>query len=228
MVVVSEMLTPEIISVAPQFIDGYQMYRNDVYHNEQNFAATPSFSDVINLWRRTDKSYGSSERISRIVREAYRRESEVRVKNRCPPVRQSVSGYLKSKAPAILDFLNNADMSYLFAYKLRGRRKTVDILSKKGIGVSGSGVYLQDWLIQFDDEPVRFTSIAQNPNLIFWGADGKLSYFTILFSEGFRKDPGDNLVSLDFRRLAIDERGVTQLIEEEKNVLCVLSMEKPR
>lgn len=139
-----------------------------------------------------------------------------------PPVNQ------KLISPALNDMTKNGGLGELLAYRFKGPRKTALLMHTTRVGSPLSEDSIQDWFIQVGQNVARFKSIATNPNLLFWDEEGRLNYFTILYSEGAVMNASSNLVSLDFRRFRLMDSGAMQLVEEDKNVRCALTMAKPR
>jgi hypothetical protein len=144
------------------------------------------------------------------------------------PKKRSANFSQKSISSPLSDFLKDADSDNLFVYELKGPRKSALIIITKVRGISATEANLQDWLIQIDDNSIRFRSFAQNPNLVFWDEHGNLNYFTVTFSQGAVRNPSSNIVWLDFKRFQIRDRGTGKLIEEEKDEQCILNLQKPR
>lgn len=134
----------------------------------------------------------------------------------------------KWNSQALGDFMKDVQVSEFFAYRFKGPRETALIVLTTRVGRPLSEDSIQDWFIQVGKSTVRFKSIATNPNLTFWDNEGRLNYLAMTYSDGASMDSSSNLVPLDFKLLQILDNGVTKLIEEEKNVRCVLSMAKPR
>lgn len=116
----------------------------------------------------------------------------------------------------------------LLAYRFRGPRQTALLMHTTRVGGPLSEDSIQDWFVQVGQNVVRFKSIATNTNLFFWDKEGRLNYFTVLYSDVAVKDVSSNLISLDFRRFRLLDGATTELIEEQKSVRCVLTVTKPR
>lgn len=131
-------------------------------------------------------------------------------------------------SPALSQLLKNVSIADFNAYRFKGKRKTaLAMISTRG-GAPMSESSIQDWFIQIGDKVVAIKSIATNPNLIFWDKKDRLNIFTILYSDMDEKRNSSNLVSLDFKQMQFGDNGNVELIEEEKNVQCILNVQKPR
>lgn len=130
-------------------------------------------------------------------------------------------------SPTLNTLLKDVSVGEVLIYRFKGPRQTALIMITTRVGRPLSADSIQDWFIQVGENAVRFKSIATNPNLIFWDKEGRLNYFTLLYSDVVAKDGSSNLASLDLRRLRLLD-GITEVIEEEKKVRCVLPIAKPR
>jgi hypothetical protein len=173
----------------------------------------------------TDSGTPRVESCDTIVAE---RLDRVRKINRATPKRILFPLNQKLKSRAVSEFLNDVEVGELFAYGVKGPKETALIISTTRVGKPLSEDSIQDWFIQVGESAVRFRSIATNPNLIFWDKEGRLNYITLSYSDGVAIDASPNIVSLDFRRMQLRASGVTELIEEEKNVRCVVNVRRPQ
>lgn len=132
----------------------------------------------------------------------------------------------KPISSSLKSLLTDINVNELIAYQFKGRRDSTLVMITNRVGRPLSAESVQDWFIQVDKKAFRFKSIATNPNLVFWD-NGRLNHLVILYNSEAKKDKQSNLVSLDITRMQLRQEATTELIEEERNVRCVLRTTKP-
>lgn len=118
------------------------------------------------------------------------------------------------------DWLQNvSDNTVLQANEISSNGQTATLLATPN-RASGLAVNYRNWYLEVNGSPLSFTSLSDNPSLIFWDHDGKLKLYTIQFTKEFIIDKNWKNLRLDILLYQWNGSGEYRLIDEERNLVC--------
>ncbi len=111
-------------------------------------------------------------------------------------------------------------MEMLVTFKLQRKERNVLILRANVAGATGIASSFNNWYLQLDNQSIKFLSLSENPELIFWDKDGLLNYYSVKYTSEFIVNKDWDNVTFDLLRYSISPDGESQLVREERNVKC--------
>jgi len=123
-------------------------------------------------------------------------------------------------APDLKKWLENMDKDNLVAYELRHNDHRALLLGSTNLGATGIAANFQNWYLNLNNHSVKFLSLSENPNLVFWDKDGLLNYYSVEYGKSFLENRNWDNLTLDLIRHSIDSNGASTIVSEERNVKC--------
>jgi hypothetical protein len=124
-------------------------------------------------------------------------------------------------SPGLKKWLRYMREDELVAFELRDRGKRALLLSSTSYGATGLATNLESWRAELDDlHSVDFWSFSKNPRLVFWGKDGRLNYYSVVYSDEFIHNKDWDNLTFDLERHRVSRDGTDELVSEERHVKC--------
>jgi hypothetical protein len=103
-------------------------------------------------------------------------------------------------------------------FELRNKNTSVILISGNVAGATGIASNFRNWFIQINGKVVRFRSLSENPQLIFWARDDSLNFYSVDYSADFNGD-WDN-VTFDVSEYKVNGQGESELMNVERKLKC--------
>lgn len=154
--------------------------------------------------------------LRKIAKEKFADSQLIRLKNFNPKD--------ETLSPNVKKWLEYMRMDELLAVELKNNQQKALLLSSTSYGATGLTTSLENWHIEIDNlYSGEFWSFSKNPKLAFWGKDGLLNYYSVIYSDDFLSATSDrdyNKLTFNIERYKINSDGKAQLISEEQNLKC--------
>jgi len=124
-------------------------------------------------------------------------------------------------SPGLKGWLRNMREDRLAAFELRSNKKKALVLRSVSYGATGLATSLECWHIEAEENlSITYLSFSNNPGLVYWGKDGRLNYYSVVYSDEFIHNKDWDNLTFDLERHRVNPDGTTQLVSEERNVKC--------
>lgn len=122
--------------------------------------------------------------------------------------------------PPLSEWLHKvSDDTVLHAHNIRSNGKTATLMATPN-RASGLAVNYRNWYLEVNGSSLSFSSLSDNPSLIFWDRDGTIKLYTVQFTKEFIIDKNWKNLRLDVLLYQWNGSGEYRLIAEERNLVC--------
>jgi hypothetical protein len=95
------------------------------------------------------------------------------------------------------------------------------VLRSVSYGATGLATNLECWHIEAEgNQSVTYLSFSNNPRLVYWDKEGRLNYYSVVYSDEFIHNKDWDNLTFDLERHIINSDGSALLVSEERNVKC--------
>jgi hypothetical protein len=124
-------------------------------------------------------------------------------------------------SPNLKKWLQYMRKDELVAFELTSGEKKAMLLGSTSYGATGLATGLECWHIEGDvNQFVTYLSFSRNPKLVFWDKDGRLNYYSIVYSDEFIHNHDWDNLTFALERHQVSPEGSDRLVSVEQNVKC--------